>query len=160
MWSKLETALIFVANILHLKISDDKIKLIIQFIKFGIVGLSNTIVSYVIYLVSLKGFEQAQLFKSTDYLIAQLIAFILSVLWSFMLNSRFVFNEANDTSPWYQILIKTYASYAFTGLFLNSILSIFWIEVIRVSKVIAPIFNLLISVPINFVLNKFWAFKS
>ena len=46
------------------------------------------------------------------------------------------------------------------GLFLNSILSLVWVEVFHRSKVIAPIINLLISVPLNFIMNKFWAFKS
>ena len=29
----------------------------------------------------------------------------------------------------------------------------------HVSEFVAPIINLLISVPINFVINKFWAFR-
>jgi putative flippase GtrA len=29
-----------------------------------------------------------------------------------------------------------------------------------VSKLIAPILNLLVSVPVNFLLNKFWAFRT
>ena len=57
-------------------------------------------------------------------------------------------------------LAKTYASYAFTGLFMNSVLSMIWVEVLGWSKLIAPIINLLISVPLNFILNKFWAFES
>ena len=50
-------------------------------------------------------------------------------------------------------------SYAFTGLFLNSVLSILWVEIVGLPKLIAPIINLLVSVPINFLLNKFWTFK-
>ena len=56
-------------------------------------------------------------------------------------------------------LIKTYISYAFTGLFLNSILSLLWVEVFGIPKIIAPIINLLVSVPLNFIMNKFWAFR-
>ena len=49
-------------------------------------------------------------------------------------------------------------SHTFGG-FLNSLLSILWVEVVGIPKLAAPIFNLLISVPLNFILNKFWAFK-
>ncbi|MFQ9587792.1 MAG: hypothetical protein ACLRZS_15335 [Mediterraneibacter gnavus] len=49
---------------------------LIQFIKFGLVGVSNTVVSYVINigtLLLLKGFR-----LSFDYIIANVIAFLLS----------------------------------------------------------------------------------
>jgi len=39
-------------------------------------------------------------------------------------------------------------------------LLIFWVKVLHISEFIAPILNLLISVPLNFVINKYWAFKS
>ena len=50
-------------------------------------------------------------------------------------------------------------TYAFTGLFLNTVLSVLWVEKLGISKMIAPILNIFISVPVNFVMNKFWAFK-
>ena len=56
-------------------------------------------------------------------------------------------------------MIKTYISYSFTGLFLSSILLVLWVQVLGISEFIAPIINLLISVPLNFIINKFWAFK-
>lgn len=131
-----------------------------QFIKFGIVGLSNTILSYVIYVTALLGFQKMVLFPKVDYLIAQLIGFVLSVLWSFYWNNRIVFVKSEDTERnLFTALLKTYVSYAFTGLFLNSILSVLWVEIFHLSKLLAPIINLLVSVPINFLLNKFWAFR-
>lgn len=131
-----------------------------QFVKFGIVGLSNTIISYVIYIVSLLLFRQMEILIESGYLVAQVIAFVLSVLWSFYWNNKIVFNlqEGEDRSV-FRALIRTFISYSFTGLFLNSILLIFWIKVLHISEFIAPIINLLVSVPLNFVINKFWAFK-
>ena len=93
-------------------------------------------------------------------MIAQVIAFVLSVLWSFYWNRKYVFNsEDGEAVSWYKALIKTYISYAFTGLFLNTVLSVLWVQILGISKMIAPIVNLLISVPLNFIMNKFWAFK-
>ena len=33
-----------------------------------------------------------------------------------------------------------------------------WIEILKISKYIAPLLNLTISVPVNYILNKSWAF--
>ena len=56
--------------------------------------------------------------------------------------------------------MKTYVSYGFTGIVLNNILSYLWIEKLGISKYIAPLFNLVLSVPLNFIINKFWAFRT
>ena len=135
-------------------------KSIIQFIKFGIVGLSNTIISYVIYAGGLMLFKKFDILPEDNYLLAQSIAFLLSVLWSFYWNNKKVFlpEEGKERSIW-KALLKTYISYSFTGLFLNSILLILWVDVLGISEFVAPVFNLLISVPLNFIINKFWAFK-
>ena len=118
-------------------------------------------VSYLIYLGTLFFLQSRELFPQIDYLIGTVVAFLISVLWSFFWNRRFVFvPEEGKKVPWLQALIKTYISYAFTGLFLNSFLSFFWIEIVGISKIVAPVLNLVISVPINFFMNKLWAFKA
>ena len=91
---------------------------------------------------------------------ANTVAFILSVLWSFMLNSIFVFKkeEGEKRNPW-KTLLKTYIAYGFTGIVLNNILSFIWINIFGISKYIAPLINLIISIPVNFFMNKLWAFK-
>lgn len=131
-----------------------------QFIKFGIVGVSNTVVSYVLYVLSLSAFQKLDFFPKTDYLFAQAIAFILSVLWSFYWNNRLVFTtEENEKRVIWKTLLKTYAAYSFTGLFLNSILLVLWVQIFHISEFLAPLLNLMISVPLNFIINKCWAFK-
>lgn len=160
-WRLIEKIIRGIFGILHIRLSEKQWENLLQFVRFGIVGLSNTLISYVIYVVSLWGFQKNGLLPEIDYLVAQVIAFILSVLWSFYWNNKFVFKKKeNESRNIIQALLKTYVSYAFTGLFLNSILSILWMEIIGISKMFAPIINLLVSVPLNFVINKFWAFRS
>lgn len=139
--------------------SENQMDTLIQFLKFGIVGVSNTLISYVLYSGSLLVFRELKIFPRSDYLIAQVIQFVLSVLWSFYWNNKkvFVLQEGEKRSMW-QALLKTYISYSFTGLFLNSALLVLWIRVLGISEFIAPIINLLVSVPLNFIINKFWAF--
>ena len=56
----------------------------IQFIKFGLVGVSNTIVSGGIYFL----FNQV-LFPGVWFL-ASVVSWVISVLWAFMLQNMFV----------------------------------------------------------------------
>jgi len=125
---------------------------IVQFFKFGVVGLSNTAISYLIYAVLV--------YIGMHYLAAGVIAFVLSVLNSFFWNHKFVFKDETDGKrDIIRALIRTYASYAFSGLVVSNILLYIFIEFVGVSKYIAPFFGLLITVPLNYILNKWWAFK-
>ena len=134
---------------------------VMQFVKFGIVGVSNTFVSYLLYAVALLGLQKAGLFPKIDYLLATVFAFVLSVLWSFYWNNKYVFKiKKGQSRSFWKALFKTYVSYSFTGLFLNSILMVLWVQLLGISEFIAPIINLLVSVPLNFLINKFWAFRA
>lgn len=131
-----------------------------QFIKFGIVGLSNTLISYVIYIVCLKLFQGMEILPKNDYLVSSVIAFFLSVLWSFYWNNKYTFKaEQEEARSIWKALLKTYISYALTGLVLNNIFLYIWVQMVELSKDIAPVINLIVTVPLNFILNKYWAFK-
>lgn len=133
----------------------EKIK---QFIKFGIVGCSNTIISYIIYLLTLFVLKPFSL--PWDYFVGNIISFLISVLWSFYWNEHFVFQVQNRTkTERFKSLLKTYISYGFSGLILSNILSWVWVSMLGVDKKIAPIINLSITIPVNFLLNKLWSFK-
>ena len=131
----------------------------IQFIKFGIVGVSNTLVSYLLNLLCLLVLDKYDV--AYDYVIANTVAFLLSVLWSFYWNERFVFTKQNEDykSNKFVRLLKMYLSYGFTGIILNNVLSYVWIAGLGISKVIAPLINSAIGVPINYVINKKWTFE-
>ena len=126
------------------------INILTQFIKFGIVGAINTILSYLItninyYVLNLH----AQL--------ANIIAFIITVFISFILNSKYVFKP--EKQNFWKSLLKVYASYSITGLFITAILIYIEEEIFGIPHYIATFMNLVITIPINFLLNKFWAYK-
>lgn len=127
-------------------------KALIQFIKFGTVGAINTVLSYAItngayYLLHLH--EQ----------ISNIIAFVITVFISFMLNGRFVFTENKEERNFWKSLLKVYASYSITGVFLTAILLYIEEELLGISHYIATLMNLVVTIPLNFILNKFWAYK-
>jgi len=120
-----------------------------QFIKFGIVGVSNTLISLAIYYIFV--------FISKDlYNVGYTVGFVVSVLNAYFWNNKFVFKKSQEgnTKP----LIKTFISYGSTFL-LGMVLLNVMVKHFGISEYIAPIINLLITIPINFLLNKFWAFK-
>ena len=69
----------------------------------------------------------------------------------------FVHKEAKRNR--FESLIKAYFSYSIIGLFLNSLMLVLWIDIVGMGEYYAPIVNLLVTVPLNFMLNKYWAFK-
>ena len=127
----------------------EKIK---QFIKFGIVGMSNTLISYIVYVILVE--------LQINYLLASIAGFVVSVLNSYYWNNKYVFKkQEGEQRIWWKTLLKTFVSYAGTGLVLSNILLVIWVEWIKVPEIVAPLINLLITVPLNFVINKFWAYR-
>ena len=146
-----------------------------QFLKFGLVGLSNTLISETVYvvIVCLKG----------HYLLASTTGFVLSVFNAYYWNSRYVFKEDEtcEKRVWWKVLSKTFLSYLW-GFVANLLLLALWIDLIQIGNYMEPLAELLLSwnirfldaqtlgsllaeginlilvLPMNFFLNKFWAF--
>lgn len=123
-----------------------------QFLKFGIVGISNTVISYVTYIVLIN--------LGVYYILANIIGFVLSVINSFFWNNKYVFKISDGGKRnWAYSLFKTFLSYAGTGLILANILLMIWVEYFKLPEWIGPLINLIITIPLNFIINKFWAFR-
>lgn len=155
-----------------------------QFIKFGMVGLSNTAVSMIVYNVTYY-ISKAAMKEAAAMQLGNVVGFIISVLNAYFWQSRFVFKESEDGEHrvWWKVLLKTYVAYSFTGLFLNSVLLLFWSNVIHIEQyltepviwlntrfslgltatdlgaTLAPFLNMVITIPLNFIINKFWAYR-
>lgn len=126
-------------------------KLTIQFIKFGVVGLSNTLVYLLIYYLVL--------FANSDwYLFGNALGWAVSVLNAFFWGDRVVFkNSKKKPIEQFKKLGKSYITYGATFL-LTTVLLYFEINGWGISSVIAPLINLVVSIPLNFVINKYWTF--
>lgn len=148
-----------VFGIVHIELKEATADALVQFIKFGVIGLTNTLISYVLNIAVLLALKPYDL--SWDYIAGNVVAFILSVLWSFYWNNKYVFTaKGGQKRSLWKALIKTYVAYGFTGIILSNVLSYVWIDLLGISKFVAPLVNLIISVPLNFIINKFWAFKA
>ena len=146
-------------RLFHVSLSENTLQSLVQFVKFGHVGVTNTAISYVINILVLKLLQPYHL--PWDYVAGNVTAFVLSVLWSFYWNNKYVFKKGEgQTRSLGKALLKTYVSYSLTGIVLANVLSYVWVDVLGISKYVAPLINLVISIPLNFIINKFWAFKT
>lgn len=123
-----------------------------QFVQFGIVGLSNTLISYVVYLLGIG--------LGMHYLLASVLGFLVSVQNAFYWNNKYVFQAGEgEQRVWWRAWIKTFLSYASTGLVLANILLVIWVDLLHIPESLGPVINLMITIPLNFLLNKLWAFR-
>lgn len=131
---------------------EDLRPVLLQFLKFGLVGVSNTAVSMGVYYIFL--------WLNPDwYMFGNILGTVLSIANAFVWNDLFVFSgNARDRKSVFKRLGKTYMSYGGTSVLSTALL---WIEVtfFHVGKAAAPVVNLLITIPLNFVINKLWTFR-
>jgi putative flippase GtrA len=112
------------------------------------VGVSNTAISLLVYYIVV-------FYNSEFYILGNTLGFIISVLNAYFWNSRFVFKGVKQALL--VGLLKAYISYGGTFLANTACLYIF-VEYLGISEKIAPIINVAIFTPINFIINKFWTF--
>lgn len=171
LWNIIETIVRavfgFVFKLFHIDMSEEQWESLLQFVRFGLVGVWNTVFNYVIFVGSLFTFRHFGVldFYNLNMHVSTLISFVISVFVSFLLNSRFVFatGEGEERSFW-RALFKCYLSYGFTGLILNPLLNTLWVHILPLdlstAQLAAPLLSLFIAIPINFIMNKMWAFKA
>ncbi|MEW9937944.1 GtrA family protein [Clostridium butyricum] len=124
-------------------------KLSWQFVKFGIVGFSNTLISLIIYYIFIA--------RGVNYLFANTLGFLVSVINAFYWNNKYVFTDKTETNG-KKAFIKVFMTYG--GSFLLSTFLIFiMVDYLNISQWIAPIIRLIVTVPLNFIINKLWAFR-
>ena len=132
------------------ELSDDTWCMLEQFIKFLLVGCSNTIVVLVIYyIVVWIGGRQY-------YLLGQTLGYIIGIINSFFWNSKFVFSDSKESQG--KAFIKIFLCYGITYVIQICLLYVL-VECISISEWLAPVICIIITTPINFVLNKLFAFK-
>lgn len=122
-------------------------KEIIKFIKFGLVGVFNTLSSTCYYWILV--------YFGVNYLLSTTISYFLSSIIGYFLNDKMVFRQKNKSKL---AIMRYYIVYG-TSYLLNMICMYIYIDVLHLSQYIAPLLVLFITVPYNFILSRFWVFK-
>ena len=119
-----------------------------RFIKFGLVGVLNTIINWILFILLNN--------MGVYYIISNIIAYSISTLNSYLWNSKWVFkyngNNVNQTTFKFIIL-------NIIGLVLNTIILFLLVDIIKLPKIIALIITTWVVMILNYFINKLWVFK-
>ena len=122
--------------------------LVTQFVKFGIVGVSNTLLFFAIYTLLLKGF-------GVWYLAASAIGYIVGAINGFLLNRRWTFRghvgDALTPVRWFVV--------QGCGLGLNLGLVYLFVDGLGMDKLFGQVPATAIVTVVTFLANREWTFK-
>ncbi|WP_368042572.1 GtrA family protein [Ectobacillus sp. JY-23] len=118
-----------------------------QFIKFCIVGVTNTSISLIVYYFLLNA--------DVPYLLASTLAYCAGLLNGYLLSSSFVFKQKRTAGQALKF-ISVYIS----SLLINLLLLFCLVDVFIISEFPAQVIVTFFNVFYNFILNKLWTFKS
>ena len=125
-------------------------KIFEQFFKFGLVGVANTAISYIVYA--------ALVYFGLHYILSNAAAFAVGLVNAFYWNNKHVFKENRESRKAGIAAFKMIAAYSFSCLVLGSFLLYVFVDVLGVSAYVAMVLVLCVTVPLNFILNRFWVF--
>jgi putative flippase GtrA len=122
--------------------------MLVQFVKFGIVGVSNTVLAFAIYTVLLKVF-------GVWYLAASAIGFVVGAINGFLLNRRWTFagHVGDSLTPVRWGVVQG------CGLALNEGLLYLFVDGVEIEKLLGQAFATVIVTVITFLVNRAWTFR-
>ncbi len=120
-----------------------------QFMKFGIVGVMNTIIDYLIFSGLVYLFH-------VYFLIANVISFSVAVMNSYIFNRRWTFRS--DNPAWRKEATK-FLAVNLIGLGLSEVLLSLFVHGFDLSKLLAKALAVVVVLCWNFVGTKLWAFR-
>lgn len=120
-----------------------------QFIKFGLVGLSSTVIDWAVFYL-------LNLFFGIYYLLAKVISFSFAVINSYIWNRRWTFRsqDTGKTKEFSKFLIV-----ALVGLSINVLIMFIVVDHLHWRKIFGLIFSTSFVTIWNFSANKFYTFK-
>jgi putative flippase GtrA len=123
--------------------------LVIQFVKFGIVGVSNTLITFAVYGLLLKVF-------GVWYLAASAVGFIAGATNGFLLNRRWTFSGhvGDALTPVRWAIVQG------CGLGINEGLLYLFVHDARLDKLLAQVFATSVVTITTFFANRAWTFRT
>ncbi|WP_180272624.1 GtrA family protein [Konateibacter massiliensis] len=142
----------WLAGLFGIQIPEEKWQSLMQFVKFGMVGLSNTLLTYVVYVICVA--------IGIHYQVSYFIGYMAGIINAFYWNNKYVFKKQDgEERSLIRAFIKCVMSYA-GGYVCSSALLFLWVAILHLPEYISPLISLLVTIPLNFILNKKWAFKA
>lgn len=121
---------------------------LVQFVKFGIVGVSNTLLTFAVYTLLLKVF-------GVWYLAASAIGFVVGATNGFLLNRRWTFagHVGDALTPVRWAIVQS------GGLGINLVLLYVFVHDAGIDKLLAQALATVVVTVTTFLVNRAWTFK-
>lgn len=121
---------------------------LVQFVKFGIVGISNTLLTFAVYTLLLKGF-------GVWYLAASAIGFVVGAVNGFLWNRRWTFrgHVGDALTPVRWGIVQG------CGLALNLGLLYLFVHDAGLDKLLSQAFATAVVTVLTFLANRAWTFR-
>lgn len=125
-----------------------RLPLIVQFLKFGIVGISNTVIAFAIYTLLIKVF-------GVWYVAASGIGFAIGAVNGFLLNRRWTFKEHTGDA----LTPVRWAVVQSCGLGCNLGLVYLFVSGAGLDELVGQAFATVIVTVLTFAVNRSWTFR-
>ena len=120
-----------------------------QFVKFSLVGLSNTIIDFGTYLLFTR-------IVGWHFVFANVMAFLLAASWSFVWNRRWTFRSSD---PRVQHQYVKFLVVSAVGLVLTTAILYVLVEYAGMADILAKVIAVSAVLIWNFFINRFWTFR-
>lgn len=123
-----------------------------EIIFYGLFGVLTTLINIIVYYIGTK-------ILNIDYLISNVIAWILSVAFAYITNKLFVFdNNDYDLKTITKEVTAFVSARGFTGILDMGIMYTF-VDLLLINDVVVKILTNVIVIILNYFLSKYWIFR-
>jgi putative flippase GtrA len=120
-------------------------KLIGQIMKFGVVGFLCFFIDYFVLFAVTE-------FLGINYLISSAISFSVSVIFNYILSTKFVFDTKEDANKTHEFILFVILS--IVGLGINQVIMWFAVEILTIHYMFAKVIATAIVMVYNFISRK------
>ena len=139
-----------ILSVFKIKVTKEKEDLLIQIINFLIVGGIATLIDWLLYFILYN-------YVKLSPLLANIISYSISTLYSYIVSVKFVFNVNKDNSKKKNFII--FVTLSIIGLLLSEGLIYLMVNVFTLHKMLSKIISTMIVMFFNFVSKKYFLEK-
>lgn len=136
-------------DIRHL-LEDPRAKQLLKLIKFGITGVMNTVVDFLVYTLLVS-------FFSMGLYVSQVISYSCGMLNSYIINRKWTFSTKNGFFSWE--LVRFVLLNLFM-MFLGMGIIYICVQKLMLHELVAKLISTALVLLINFFVSNFWVFRS
>lgn len=129
------------------------LNLTFEILKFGTIGIINATIDFSIYLSLTRNFD----FWKKNYLLSNIIAFIIANIFSFFANKKITFRDNQKTSATKYI---KFLSITLASLIITEICLLVFVQYLHILDIYGKILGIILGAVWNFIMYKKTVFKN